>query len=612
MKSLRINIPPGRGETPASFTSRLAAANRLDAREFCLDWDTRFQSVVDGDPTAIATVARLGGADVDALTTYAFRRTGKWSYEHRGQHLTRDALRRGRVLVCPACMIGDIQASPMLAPSLAGYGRALWQIQAIKTCPDHGTALITVSTDLTPRTLHNFTYHVSSAVGRLDELDASAVKRAPSAFERYVIARLDGAQAVPFLDALPLYVAIKACELIGAVAVFGRTANLKQLTDDEWWCAGDAGCEIASGGVEAIHRFLGHLQATYAYNRSGLEGPQAMFGRLYQGLAFGAKDPAFDPLRDMIADYAAAHLPLGPGDEVFGRPVVKRTLHSIRTLALETGLHPKRLRKTLIAAGVIENGQAGLNDQNAVFPAEKAVLAVRGARSAVPLPDAGEYLNAPRVQRQLLVKHGFIKPYVAAKAFGAENRYRIEDLDEFLGRLFQDAKAVRQPKSGQANIPAAAKRANCSAAEVIQLILDRKLAWVGHDPGERGYLAVLVDVAEIKEKTRLPDPGGLTQAQIVKDLGVNDGVVRALIRERLLTTFVARDPVNRCPATLITPESLAAFKAEYVTLFGLARERGRHFRRLLQELDAQGVEPAFDRDKIGTRIYRRQDVEVDN
>jgi hypothetical protein len=27
---------------------------------------------------------------------------------------------------------------------------------------------------------------------------------------------------------------------------------------------------------------------------------------------------------------------------VFGKPVERRTLHSIRTLSIETGLHPKR------------------------------------------------------------------------------------------------------------------------------------------------------------------------------------------------------------------------------------------------------------------------------
>ena len=46
------------------------------------------------------------------------------------------------------------------------------------------------------------------------------------------------------------------------------------------------------------------------------------------------------------------------------------------------------------------------------------------------------------------------------------------------------------------------------------------------------YLAVLVDAAEIKAKARGPEHGGLTKTRVYKTLGVNDGVVRSLIREK--------------------------------------------------------------------------------
>jgi hypothetical protein len=40
----------------------------------------------------------------------------------------------------------------------------------------------------------------------------------------------------------------------------------------------------------------------------------------------------------------------------------------------------------------------------------------------------------------------------------------------------------------------------------------------------------------------------------------------------------------------------------------LAEERGQHFSRILKELNAQGIEPAFDLEKIGARFYARHDV----
>lgn len=59
------------------------------------------------------------------------------------------------------------------------------------------------------------------------------------------------------------------------------------------------------------------------------------------------------------------------GDVVFGKPVERRVLHSIRTLSKETGLHPKRLRKLLQAAGMLPEGSDDLVDGNCLFDAQR-------------------------------------------------------------------------------------------------------------------------------------------------------------------------------------------------------------------------------------------------
>jgi hypothetical protein len=56
LTALRIRVDPGAGETTASFASRLAAANRLRAQDFCLDW---------GIETAVAAIAAKGGVNPD-------------------------------------------------------------------------------------------------------------------------------------------------------------------------------------------------------------------------------------------------------------------------------------------------------------------------------------------------------------------------------------------------------------------------------------------------------------------------------------------------------------------------------------------------------------------
>jgi TniQ len=169
VKPLRYTVPLGASETPASFASRTAALYGLPAREFCLDFGTTFQKVVDGEPTAIAIVAAKGGVPAAALAEHAFLRGEKHRYVHLGEALIRGALRRQAIAVCPRCLAEDI-ATSQSPPNLAPFGRAIWQIAAVKTCAVHGIALSIVVRDLTPGRLHDFAHHIAGVVPNLDHL----------------------------------------------------------------------------------------------------------------------------------------------------------------------------------------------------------------------------------------------------------------------------------------------------------------------------------------------------------------------------------------------------------------------------------------------------------
>jgi hypothetical protein len=607
--ALRVTILLGRGEAPASFASRLSAANGLPVREFCLDWDIRFQSVVDGDAAAIAVLADKGGVAAADLMTHAFIHGQNHAFEHRGERLKRNSLRRKRVAVCPHCLAEDIAKSNR-QPHLAVHGRAIWQIDCIKTCPIHRTALVGITDDMTPATLHEFTHHVAPVLPSLSKLGDQAVRRELTGLEDYVLKRLDGARQAPFLDELALFVAIKLCEMLGAVDLFGRTANLKRLSDEQWRLAGAAGFVIAAGGAAAISAFLGRLQATFDYSRrSGTEGPQALYGRLYQWLEFGADDAACNPVRDVIGRHIRTHLPLGPGDTVFGEPVETRTMHSIRTLSLDAGLHPKRLRKLLMAAGVLSEASIELADANCLFDAEKGSLAATEASVAgLTLLKAGEYLNAPRVHRVLLHQAGLIAPRIRGGEHGAADMFAPADLDTFLDRLLEGAVPVAAAADGQATIPDAAKKACCGAEPIVRLAIEGKLARKWKLAGERGYMSLLVDVEEVRALVRGPDHGGFTVADLEARLQTTDRVIRKLIAGGHLKTETVINPINRCPTVIVTAEKVERFEAEYVSLFMLAKQLGRHFRAVKKELEAAGVKPAMDPKEIGATFYRRADL----
>jgi hypothetical protein len=265
---------------------------------------------------------------------------------------------------------------------------------------------------------------------------AESVERPVSGLEAYVAGRLNADSGPQLLDRLPLHVAIGACELFGAVATLGRTPHLKRLTDEQWHTAGSAGFEIFAGGEASVADFLEGLRKSYPYSGAATEGAQAIFGRIYQALEYGREDPSYDGVRDLVGHFIRTRFPVGPGDVVFGKPVERRTLHSVRTLSAETGLHPKRLRKLLAVAGTLPADADGLADGNCLFDAEKGSMAAREAAAAtLSVRKAGEYLNAPRVQRDRLYRSGLIVPRVRGADHGVADQFAPEDLDAFLDRL---------------------------------------------------------------------------------------------------------------------------------------------------------------------------------
>jgi hypothetical protein len=437
------------------------------------------------------------------MAGHALTKTSRGRYAFRGEAFVGGNLRRATVAVCPRCITDDIAAAPQVQPQLAAFGRAIWQFDAIKTCPLHTVSLVMIAEEVDIRMRHDFAHYIVAAVPRLAFLVGQAERRQLTALERYVIVRLDGGRTSPFVDGLELHAAIKFAEILGAVELFGRAANLRQLSDDHWRSAGAAGFEIATGGYPSIEVLLRKLQRTFDYSRSGNEGAKSIFGQLYQRLEARAAGPAYDQLRDVVGKYIRGHLPLGPGDLVFGQPVEKRTLHSIRSLSLETGLYPKLLRKMLRTAGMISVEHDTLLDANAVFPSDEAIRAVKQTQRSLTRAKMGRYLNVPSIYRNGLIQAGLLTPR------SSDNRFAIVDLDNFLARLFDGAQTVVKASASQVGIPAAAKRAFCSGAAIVRLIIDKKLKWVGRLAGTEGYLSILVDIEEIREQVRGEDHGGL-------------------------------------------------------------------------------------------------------
>jgi hypothetical protein len=268
-------------------------------------------------------------------------------------------------------------------------------------------------------------------------------------------------------------------------------------------------------------------------------------------------------------------------------------------------MHPNRLRKLVIAAGLASD--PNLPNRKIVFEAEAAERLIERERKSISANQVPKYLNVPLGTFRVLFQAGLLRRHALGTGELSEVFY-TEELDKFLASILQNSRDISDARQSGCNIPTAARRARCSAVEIVRLIQETKLSWIGRRSGVRGFLSVLVNVDEVRPFAAGEALRGLTIGQAVSKLHTNDRVLKGLIKVGAIQTVKQRHPVARNMQTIITHEEIARFNDEFVSLFILARQRGKHMPILLQELQALGVQPAPELEGIGATFFRRSEV----
>ncbi len=610
MRGLWPLLPHAGDETPTSLLSRLALLHGRSPRDFCRDMGQSFQGIVDGCSSALKDFAGLARVAVCGLEANAVRKVADRRFEWRGETFSRDVLARATVRVCPRCLADDVAAATEW-PDHAPYGRTLWMLEPLRACALHGIALVTLGKASRPGALHDVASAIAPHLSRLAALAVEAKPVPPSAMEGYLLDRLGGdAVGGGWLDGLSWYAAADACQTIGAVALHGPDVRLLELDETGWRAAGDAGHAIAAGGEPGMRALLTYLDASYADTQASVDGPQARYGALFRRLAGTLADGDFDPLRDVVFRHVMETTAVGADDSLFRRPFGRRVLHSIRSASLEYAVHPKRLRKILVAKEVIDGSASAFTDERAVFTVDDRTIDIlEKTANCLSLTNVESYLGAGRVHAKLLAANGFIKPFVAlqAETYGELN-FAKADLDDFLGKLLAGAMTVVEPPENAFDIPTAAKRANCGAAEIIRLVVERRLRWTGRRSGIEGYRSLLVDLTEIKGLVHGSKREGFTARELEVRLKTSTKVITALITNGKLPTSVITNPVNRCPTRIVRPSDVEAFEGEYVSLNSLSVDSGQHFRAVRKELEARDIRPALTSNVYSATFYRRSDL----
>ena len=264
----------------------------------------------------------------------------------------------------------------------------------------------------------------------------------------------------------------------------------------------------------------------------------------------------------------------------------------------------------MVCAGLVNADQAArLKDHDVVFDAEAARPLLENAQDELHQNALARYINASVIQTALLIENGILKPFVDLSCMPqAQKAFARKDADAFLQALHRDAEVVEQVPSGTNQILRAARKANCAATEIVNLILARKLRWVGRMHAETGFMAILVNVDEVKERVRKEEPSDLSVPQIMPILKLSALTIRMLIDRGYLPHRIAINPVKRGPMKVVPLEAVLKFHATYVSLFNLAEEMQVHFRSLQPQLRGRKIEPAIPNSETNCTFYLRADI----
>lgn len=605
---LRLTIPHGVDEPGESYLSRLAARNGIDlSSDFCKDVGLRFQDVVDGDPEELRRLATMAGVDPAALVAASFAREGNQGYVVGEHRIPLRWMGRGTTRVCPACLLEDA-ANSDLPPEIAMHARFWWGTLLVGACPLHHLPLVRVASGRRPTT-YDIVADLRAMPGSLPALLASLMPRRATRTERYLVERLSGRHrdgTVPFLDGLPAFVGARFCDVIGAISLHGKKTRPKTLEEADRLAASEAGFDIAAGGADTVRAFVVELIRDRPRDRSYNGSAKFVLGGLDAWLFQNRANPDTASLRRFLADVVIEHLPLGPGDNCVGLSVDRRVLHSVRTASKEIGVHRVRLRKALVQHGFLVERQPRLQDNFMTFGAEAAATFLASLAHTMDLGDVRKHIGAPRVHGQLLFRSGFLKPINRrdAKRKGML-AFTREHVDGFMADLMRDMRDVGDPSA--LTIADAAKRVPCGAMDIVRLLVERRLPWVGRDGTAHGYLSVLVRPDDVRRILEAKGPT-LTVRGFAEASGIPVERVRHLIYDGSLRSTLVRMNEGGRTAHAIPRTELARLETDLIGLRELAAAWSVKKAKAAYVLRRCGIQAVRSPIESQRRHYRRTEI----
>jgi hypothetical protein len=226
---MRFRYPLQHREPAAGFASRLAAVNGRYMNEFLRDQVIHPREIDKGVKDKVRLLALVGGADPEQLIRFTPRpAVRKHHHEVAGETLGHLGVNRTLFSFCPHCVAEDMEQFD--GPERARpWLRLQWTISHFRSCDKHGVYLIAASPIRRRFEPFDFSETVEDYIAQLETLKANAVKAEPSAFQEWLLDRLDGKKRRSFWLQIPALCRCTMVRSAGCLCSPSRTPQDRKL-----------------------------------------------------------------------------------------------------------------------------------------------------------------------------------------------------------------------------------------------------------------------------------------------------------------------------------------------------------------------------------------------
>lgn len=588
-----------------SFLSRIAGiCGCLSASQFCREVGIDHTRLRQGDHGALRKLAALSGAEFSRLQKNALVSKGTHSYEIRGCLGHSAMFRTDEYAICPECIAQDVKGGPAHDPFSAVHLRIAWHLRAIETCAIHQVALITLPLRHIKYDKRDFAVvGWNAAVDMISAPQKGAVVE-PSAFEIYLSQRLERQpEGDIWLDRMTLFEVQKLCEVFGIAKQTGEFGRAKHFPAAEMNAARAAGYAVLREGPAAMHDFLSdRLLTMMSGNRVGIRSLLGAAAELLDHKANRTAD--FSLFRGEIAAFAAKW-GLASADN--------KRLHSIplpAELSLQEAadLHdvsPEAMQRAMKRLGMATSLSTASSEPKIKMNSTAWRKVVKETRRRWTNVEARRLLNVSNGLLWSFAEDGVLGNVEREDKSRANRLFDGDRLEMLMEDVRAAATSTRSSSDNWISLTAAAMMYRVRAARILKLVVERQLSKVLLENPRRGLDGLQLCADEVFQQLFDVTWRSVSVREVSRMLGTTLEVTRALVNDGQLECVRAGSS-GESAKMYISETSAIAFDQRYVTLTRTASEQKISPRRLLSELAARGVQPAFPRDKFGAIFLHRQ------